>query len=112
MGRLSAMTPPGIDALEAPAFVLAAVLHEVPPRDAVLRREHDRIRDVHGGQVAHDRAHLVRLHAENDEILRAGLGDLVGRGHVRELLAAVLFDELEPTCGLDGGKVRTARDHG
>ena len=42
----------------------------------------------------------------------AGLGDLVGRGHVRELLAAVLFDELQPALRLDGGKVRTARDHG
>ena len=45
-----------IDALEAPAFVLAAVLHEVPPGDAVLRREHDRIRSVHGRQVTHDGA--------------------------------------------------------
>jgi hypothetical protein len=42
----------------------------------------------------------------------AGLGDLVGRRHVRELFAAVLFNELEPTSGLDSGKVRTPSNDG
>ena len=85
----------GIDALEPNAFVRAAMLEEIPPGNAVLRRhDHRRGRDDRG-DFGCDRRELMRLDPEHDEVRAAGLGDAVRRLDARDDLFAVLL-ELEP----------------
>jgi hypothetical protein len=65
----------GVDAFDAAAFVLAAVAEKIPPGNAVLRRQHHRFIIEQCWQVAHDVSDLMRLHAEDHEILRAKVRD-------------------------------------
>ena len=99
----------GIDALEPMALVRAAVLEEIPPRDAVLGRQHHRLGREDRGDVGRDRRELVRLDPEHDEIGTADVGDAVGRlDPGDDLLAALL--EYEAALA-DRLQVLAARDH-
>ena len=57
-----------IDALEAQPVELAAVLLEVPPRNAVLRADDDRVRAEERTQLRRQRGQAVRLDAEEDDV--------------------------------------------
>src|SRR5207253_10395636 len=100
----------GIDALQPAAFERTAVLEEVPPRNAVLRGQHCGLGPAEVIEVGDDGGNLMRLHAEDDELLCAGLGNLVGGSNARHDLTAVLLDQLQ-AVGLDGCEMRTACDH-
>ena len=66
----------------------------------------------HHLEVGGHRRQLLRLHAEDHDVLHARLGHAAGGLHVaRDLLGAVVADELE-AVGPDRGKVWTARDEG
>ena len=60
-----------IDALEPQPVELAAMALEVPPRDAVLRADDDRVGTEERPQLRRQRGQAVRLHAEEDDVGRA-----------------------------------------
>ena len=69
------------------------MLEEIPPRDAVLGRERDRLGPEDRGDVGRDRRELVGLHPEHDDVGTAGVGDAVGRLDPRDDLLAALFQD-------------------
>ena len=86
----------GIQAVEAPAVQLAAVPLEVPPGEAVLDREHDRVRSVERPHVLHDIRYHLRLHGQDDQIVLPRLLEAVGRPEVADdALLAVVRSHLE-----------------
>ena len=100
-----------IDALEAQAVELAAVVLEIPPRNAVLRADDDGVRTEQRPQLRRERGQAVRLHAENNHV---GLADRVQvAGDLRlHLEIAVRADRREgraPASRADAGRGRTAR---
>ena len=97
-----------IDAFEPRAFMCAAVFEEIPPRDAVLRREHAGLRPIDRRQIAHDGGDLMRLHAENDEILRADIGDTIRGFDLRDGFL-VAFNQFQ-AVGVDRCEMRPAGD--
>ena len=101
--------PAGIDALQPRALARIARLEEVPPGDAVLGGQHEALGPERAGDVGGDRPDLMRLHAENDEILRPHFGDLVGREDTRGDAVALLLKD--KAIGANGGQMRPARDH-
>ena len=70
-----------------------AVAIEIPIRDTVLHRHHDRVRAEHSRHLRCDRLDLMRLDRENDQILHPGLGVIVGGAHARLLLGSVGRDQ-------------------
>ena len=99
----------GIDALQANALMGSAMAEKIPPGNAVLRRQHHRLRAHDGGQLAHDGGDLMGLHAEDDQVLLAGVGDAVRSLDARDDLAAVL-DQNETILN-DARKMSAPRDH-
>jgi hypothetical protein len=51
----------------------------VAPGNAVLRSQHSGLRSHNRGQIANDSGDLMRLHAENDQILLANVGNSIAR---------------------------------
>ena len=60
-----------IDALETQPVELAAVVLEVPPRDAVLCADDDGVGTEERPQLRRERGQAVRLDAEEDDVGRA-----------------------------------------
>src|SRR5438270_786020 len=82
--------------IDAPARVRAAVALEVPPRDAVLHRQHDALIVQHAAQLGYDRRELVRLHGEHHQVRWAGIGHALEDGEPLPARAAVALDKREP----------------
>ena len=78
-----------IDGFEARAGERAAVLVEIPPRDAVGRRHHGGLRAQHRRHFRRDGGRRVGLDGDDHRILRAGLRRIVGRGRPADPLPAV-----------------------
>src|ERR1700728_2315774 len=101
----------GIEALQPLVIVLAAEPLEVPPRQAVLHREHDGVGAEQAIDVAHDLFEEMRLHRQHDDVLLAGLGRLVHGLHLGGLDLAVVPFELEAVL-LDRSQMRALVDDG
>jgi len=83
----------GVHRLDAAAFIGSAVLVEVPPGNAVLRRDHQGVRPDQRHQVGYHRGDLVRLHAQDHHVLHAEVGHAVAGCQARHFPAAVGLDE-------------------
>ena len=58
---------------------MARCAKKIPPGNAVLRSQHSGLRSHNRGQIANDSGDLMRLHAENDQILLANVGNSIAR---------------------------------
>src|ERR1700722_14532767 len=81
-----------IDALQPNAFVAPAVLEEIPPWYAVLRRHDCRRRRDNRGDLGCDRRQLMRLDPEHDEVRAACFRDVIRRLDASDDLLAVLLE--------------------
>ena len=77
-----------IDAFQAGALIGTSMLEEVPPRNPILHGEHRGLRTHDRGKVAYYRRNLVRLHAEDNQVLLADAGDTITRRYARNDLLA------------------------
>ncbi len=68
----------GIDAFEPEAVELAAEVLEIPPRDAVLRADDDRVRAEQRRQRRRQTGQRVRLDAEKDDVGLADAREIAG----------------------------------
>ena len=69
----------GVDALQPRALPRSAVPLEVPPRNAVLRGQHDGVRPDERRQQRRDGDEPVRLHRQHDDVCDPHLRRVVGR---------------------------------
>jgi hypothetical protein len=101
-----------VDAVHPRAGQRATVLVEVPEGDAVLHGDDHRIGPEQLGHVCGHRFHLVRLQRQDHQVLRPGVGAVVGGAHVAgDVFAAVLHDQFH-AAGADGLEVLAAHDEG
>jgi hypothetical protein len=101
---------PRVDGLDPRPLEGAAQALKVPPGDAVLHGHDDRLRTEQAAHLRRRGRDLVGLHGGDDDVVRAGLGDLVRRARgVDEVLGAVLHDQLHALFP-DGLEVRAAAD--
>ena len=95
-GNLRADESARIDVFHHAPGKLAAVLVEVPVRDAVLHRDDDRLRSEQHRHIVRDRLDLVRLHRQNHDVMRTGVGIVVRRPHLaRDVFTTVVHHELD-----------------
>ena len=99
-----------IDGRQFRAVERAPLLVKVPPGYAVLRRDDRRIGTEQGRHLVGDGCRGMRLQGDDDKVLRAGLGGVVGTGHLGDALLAV--DEKLQTVRLHRRQMRPARDAG
>ena len=79
---------------------------------AYLHRHQQSPRPDHRAQMIHQRGDLMRLDGEQDGVLRAGLGDIVGDRRPREMaLASVRLDQRQ-AARADGGEAGAVGDEG
>ncbi len=100
----------GVHALHAPAFVGAGELMEIPPGDAVDRRDDGRLRPQQRLHLLRGTWQRMRLQRDDDVVLRPGLrggGDGADGDHRLAALAAQ-----REALGLHRLQVRAARDDG
>jgi len=100
----------GIERVEALAVMRAAVVVEIPPRNAVLHGDDHGVRTDDTVHLARHLFQVVRLQGQDDEVMRAQFGDVVcGLGDLGDVFGAVLPDQLEPVL-LDRFQVRPLVD--
>ena len=80
----------GIDALDHPALELAAMPVKIPVWHAIHGGHHAGVIGQQRLHLADGRAELVRLQPDDDEILRAKLGGIVGAGRTHDDFLVVL----------------------
>ena len=78
------MTPPGSTLSSRTPFMRAAMAEEIPPGNPVLRGQHHGLPAHDRGQIGRRRGDLMRLHAEDDQILQ----DLIVLGMKAHQVAA------------------------
>ena len=107
----------GIDRLDAPALVGPCEAMEVPPGDAVLRRDDGGLRAEQRLEQRPGSRIVVRLQAEHDDVDRADLPRVVGRRRVRGEVAtraqhpyAVTAHRLEIRAARDEAARRRRRE--
>ena len=83
----------GINALQLSALVRTAMFVEVPPRNSVLCRDDGRIRPDCCREFSGNRRDLVRLHAENENVLRTEVNESIRRGQLLHGFRTILGDE-------------------
>ena len=71
-----------------PALPRTGKLEEIPPGDAVLRGHDGGAGSQQWRHLVHDRRNRVGLQGEDDAVLRACLGGVVGAVHPRNLFLA------------------------
>ena len=113
IGREAAIVPPGSTDSSALTLLRAGTFVKVPPGQAVLRRDDRRFRAEQRGNFGGDAGDLMRLHRENDAILRGKPADPVSRRYwrLRDFHRAVVavFDEAQ-AVGLYCRQMGAARD--
>ncbi len=117
-GNVTANPAGRVDALQLRALEPATVLVEVPVGDAVLHRHHHRVGAEQAQHLPGHRLDLVRLHRQDDDVLRARLLVVVGGNHVAgdATLAirlhqreAIVADRLEIRAAHHEGHVLTGK---
>src|ERR1700751_2394154 len=68
-----------IDVSQTLPLMGPAMLEEIPPRNAVLRGQHSGLWSHNPRKIANGSGNLMRLHAENNQILLADAGNSIGR---------------------------------
>ncbi len=100
----------GVGGVNGASVELAALFMEVPPRNAVLHRDDRRLVVAEWREAWGDCRHLVRLDCEDDDLLHAGVGRVLVRGHgACHDLEPVLADHAHSVLA-NGVEVGAARD--
>ena len=102
--------PSGIDRFDVRAPVRALVSQKIPPRNAVLHGDDERLRADQAANLPGNRRELMGLHRQHDDVGHAGLVNPAGRGdRPGQTLGSVLLNE--PDAGLpEGVEVRAPAD--
>uniref|UniRef100_E6PMM9 Uncharacterized protein n=1 Tax=mine drainage metagenome TaxID=410659 RepID=E6PMM9_9ZZZZ len=87
----------------------AGVAVEIPPGQTVDRRQHHGALLQHAAKAWQQRGHLVGLHAQHDQVLRAEIFGSVAGLQLRRLVASGVLQTQTP--GAYGLQMRAARDH-
>ena len=98
--------PARIDAFQPQIRILALQAVEIPPRHAVLRGDHGRVRPEQRPHLLGRFPGLMRLQRDDDVVLRPELGRIVGGRHLATRSSPPI--ELQPVL-LDRGEMRAAR---
>ena len=99
-----------VDRLDPAALVRAAMLVEIPPGDAVLRRHHDRLRAIQRPHRRGDRGQAMGLDGDNHHILRAGRAHIAGRQRRARQLGRAIRALKRQAALLDRLEMCPARD--
>jgi len=83
---------------------------EVPPRNSVLHREHDRVLVEHARHFPGHRLHLMRFHSEDGDVLRVALGKRIGRANIARVTLAAVRPLQSHAVLNNGPEVGPARD--
>ena len=101
----------GVDGSDHAICVLAAKLLEVPPRDAVLQRHHDRLWAQQRVQLIDDGLDLMGLERQEHDVVRAQFSNGVGRAGRRDGCLPVCLDQGQATLA-DCSKMGAPGNHG
>jgi hypothetical protein len=86
-----------IDSLDPRPLVRPGQPEKIPPGDAVLHGHHDRVATEERSHLAGHPGDLVGFQRQDDNILHAGLGNVVGGSdRARMPLGAILQDQPDP----------------
>ena len=94
ISMLAAIRPPGSTASIRVPSIRPLALEEIPPGNSVLHGDDDRLRAQKAADLPRHRRDLMGFHRQDDKVVHAGLGDLVGRDHrAGQALGAVVEDQ-------------------